>query len=78
MATRDKELRLPVAVAWDEGRRFGFVRIEQTVRLEADDGHQAAALSVVARAEDGCLVTACLDIPVHTTAEVRTATSSAQ
>jgi len=55
--------------------RFGFVRIEQTVTLETDPEHEQAARSVVAKAEDGCLVTASLDLPVQTTVEVRTATA---
>jgi organic hydroperoxide reductase OsmC/OhrA len=58
------------------GRRAdgrGFVRIEQTVRLQTDADHEEAARNVVAKAEDGCLVTVSLDLPVHTTVEVRTA-----
>lgn len=54
--------------------RFGFVRIEQTVTLGTDAEHQEAARGVVAKAEDGCLVTVSLDLPVQTTVEVRTAT----
>jgi thioredoxin len=52
--------------------RFGFVRIEQTVTLETDPDHEDAAREVVARAEDGCLVTASLDLPVQTIVDVRT------
>lgn len=54
--------------------RYGFVRLEQTVRLQTDADHEEAARHVVAKAEDGCLVTVSLDLPVHTTVEVRTAT----
>lgn len=57
------------------GRRadgaFGFVRIEQTVEIETDAGHEAAARALVARAEDGCLVTASLDLPAQTAVQVR-------
>jgi peroxiredoxin-like protein len=52
--------------------RFGFVRIEQTVTLATDVGHEDAARTLVAKAEDSCLVTVSLDLPVHTTAEIRT------
>jgi len=52
--------------------RFGFVRIEQTVTLETDADQEDAAREVVARAEDGCLVTASLDLPVQTIVDVRT------
>ena len=50
--------------------RFGFVRIEQTVELTTDAEHEAAAQALVAKAEDGCLVTVSLDLPVHTTVNV--------
>jgi len=57
------------------GRRpdgaFGFVRIGQTVELETDADHQDAARALVAKAEDGCLVTVSLDLPVQTTVNVR-------
>jgi organic hydroperoxide reductase OsmC/OhrA len=53
--------------------RFGFIRIEQTVVVGTDPGHEAAARAIVAKAEDACLVTASLDLPVVTTVEVRTA-----
>jgi organic hydroperoxide reductase OsmC/OhrA len=51
--------------------RFGFVRVEQTVRLETDAGHAAAAPALVADAHDACLVTASLDLPVDTRIEIR-------
>ena len=52
--------------------RFGFVRIEQTVEFEIEAAHETAARALVAKAEDGCLVTASLDLPVVTTIAVRT------
>lgn len=51
--------------------RFGFVRIEQTVRIEVDAADQQAALRLAAEAEEGCLVTVSLDVPVETRIELR-------
>jgi organic hydroperoxide reductase OsmC/OhrA len=51
--------------------RFGFVRIEQTVVVEVDGEDEMAARSLVAKAEDGCLVAASLDLPIETRLEVR-------
>jgi len=51
--------------------RFGFVRIEQTVELETDQEYEGSARALVAKAEDSCLVTASLDLPVETTVEIR-------
>jgi organic hydroperoxide reductase OsmC/OhrA len=52
--------------------RFGFVRIEQTVVVETDAQHDDGARALVAKAEDGCLVTVSLDVPIETTVEIRT------
>ena len=51
--------------------RFGFVRIEQTVELYTDAEREDAARGLVAKAEDGCLVSVSLDLPVETTVEIR-------
>ncbi len=51
--------------------RFGFVRIEQSVAVEADAEHEVVLRELVAKAHDGCLVTASLDLPVDTTVEIR-------
>ena len=51
--------------------RFGFVRIEQTVAVDVDAADEMAVRALVAKAEDGCLVTVSLDLPVETTVEVR-------
>ena len=51
--------------------RFGFVRIEQTVEVTTDADHEDAARALVDKAEDGCLVTVSLDLPVQTTVNVR-------
>jgi organic hydroperoxide reductase OsmC/OhrA len=51
--------------------RFGFVRIEQTVLLDVDAADERAALVLVAEAEEGCLVTVSLDLPLATRVELR-------
>jgi organic hydroperoxide reductase OsmC/OhrA len=51
--------------------RFGFVRIEQTVRLDVDAADQQTALMLAAEAEEGCLVTVSLDVPVETRIQLR-------
>lgn len=57
------------------GRRgdgsFGFTRIEQLVELETDPALQDAARAVVARAEETCLVSVSLALPVETRVVVR-------
>lgn len=64
---------LDVAADGVVGRRpdgaFGFTRIEQTVRIEADAGEEATR-ALVAKAEATCLVSVSLDLPVETTVEV--------
>ncbi len=55
----------------DDGR-FGFVRIEQTVGLETNDGYEETARELIAKAESGCPVSVSLDLPVETTLDVRT------
>ena len=51
--------------------RFGFVRLEQLVSLETDAGLEDAAREVVAKAEEGCVVSISLDIPIETTVDVQ-------
>jgi organic hydroperoxide reductase OsmC/OhrA len=48
--------------------RFGFTRLLLTLRVEADDVTQARRLA--AQAEQTCLISASLDLPVETGAEV--------
>lgn len=50
--------------------RFGFTAIEQLVTAETDDEHADALRSVIARAEETCLVTVSLDLPVQTNVEI--------
>jgi organic hydroperoxide reductase OsmC/OhrA len=54
-----------------EDGRLGFLRIEQHVSLETNEGHEDAARALVAKAEAGCLVSVSLDLPVETTVEIR-------
>lgn len=51
--------------------RFGFVRIEQTVGVSIDDEHEDAVRTVIAKAEETCLVAVSLALPVQTTIEMR-------
>ena len=60
-----------------EDGRFGFLRIEQHVRLETDEGREDAARALVARAEAGCLVSVSLDLPVETAVDVRVPATAA-
>ncbi len=60
----------------DDGR-FGFVRIEQVLQLATDSGYEDTARALVGKAEDGCLVTVSLALPVTTTVEIRTPVASA-
>ena len=77
LAEREKLPLISLAVKADGvvGRRpdgkFGFVRIDQTVEMTTDADHEDAARALVAKAEDGCLVTVSLDLPVQTTVNVR-------
>src|SRR5512144_2061346 len=77
LAERDQLVlhRLSVRAQGIVGRRpdgrFGFVRIEQTVFLDVDAEDATAAAELVARAEDGCLVTISLDLPVATKIDIR-------
>ena len=51
--------------------RFGFVRIEQIVRLDVDAADQQAALMLAAEAAEECLVSVSLNVPVETRIELR-------
>jgi len=57
--------------------RFGFLRIEQSVEVETDEGRENEARELVASAEDGCLVSVSMDLPVETAVEVRTTVHAA-
>jgi len=57
--------------------RFGFVRIEQTVELATETARMEAARELVAKAEETCLVSVSLDLPVETTIDVRAALPTA-
>jgi organic hydroperoxide reductase OsmC/OhrA len=65
---------LSVSAAGVAGRRpdgrFGFTRIEQTVAADTDDEHVDALRAVIAKAEDTCLVSVSLDLPIETSVEI--------
>jgi peroxiredoxin-like protein len=50
--------------------RFGFVRIEQTAHIDVDAADEQAALRLVEKAEEACLVSVSLDLPVTTSVEL--------
>lgn len=56
--------------------RFGFVRVEQAVALTTDPGHEEEARALVEQAEEGCLVSVSLDLPVETVVDVRAAAAA--
>jgi organic hydroperoxide reductase OsmC/OhrA len=51
--------------------RFGFVRIDQTAIVDVDAEDEMAATTLVAKAEEMCLVSVSLDLPVDTHVEIR-------
>jgi organic hydroperoxide reductase OsmC/OhrA len=53
-----------------EDGRFGFVRVDQRVRLATDPGFEERARELVDEAEAGCLVAVSLDLPLHTEVDV--------
>lgn len=57
-----------------EDGHFGFVRIEQRVRLATDPGFEDRARELVDEAEAGCLVAVSLDLTLHTDVEIAVAT----
>ncbi len=69
---RGLSLRAEGVVGRRADGRFGFVGIEQTIELETDAGNEDVARTLVAKAEETCLVTVSLDLAVQTTVEVRT------
>jgi organic hydroperoxide reductase OsmC/OhrA len=60
----------------DDGR-FGFVALELDGVLETTPAFQEAAARAVEMAEQRCLVTRALDIPVHVSVDVRVAALAA-
>ena len=47
------------------------MRIDQTAVVEVDADDEIAAAALVAKAEDTCLVTVSLDLPIETHLEIR-------
>jgi peroxiredoxin-like protein len=68
---RKLDVRAEGVVGRRDDGRFGFVRIDQHVVLATDETYQEAARAIVARAEEGCLVSVSLDVSVETTLDVR-------
>jgi organic hydroperoxide reductase OsmC/OhrA len=68
---QDLDVRAEGIVGRRPDGRFGFVRIEQTVVVDVDPGDQTAVAELVAQADDTCLVTVSLDLPVETHVEIR-------
>jgi organic hydroperoxide reductase OsmC/OhrA len=56
-----------------EDGHFGFVRVDQRVRLETDPGFEGRAREIADEAEAGCLVAVSLDLPLHTEIDVAVA-----
>jgi organic hydroperoxide reductase OsmC/OhrA len=56
--------------------RFGFTGIEQEVDVTTDPGHEEVARTLVAKAEQTCLVTASLNIPVDSTVRIGAASTA--
>ena len=56
----------------DDGR-YGFVAIELDVELATDPAHRDAAVRAARTAEQRCLVSMALDVPVHVALESRVA-----
>jgi organic hydroperoxide reductase OsmC/OhrA len=54
----------------DDGR-FGFTRLELHLELETDPADEARARALAEKAEDTCLVSASLDLPVDTVVAVK-------
>lgn len=52
---------------------FGFRRIEMRLSIATDPGLEALALELAEKAEEACLVTASLDLPVSLEVEIATA-----
>ena len=58
-----------VCGARDDGR-FGFTRLELRLAVETDPGTETEVRELAAQAEDSCLVSASLDLPVEVVVEV--------
>lgn len=51
--------------------RYGFVRVEQTVAIEMASGDEESVRALVAKAEETCLVSVSLNVPVDISVVVR-------
>ena len=71
IALQDLSVRAEGIVGRRPDGAFGFIRIEQTVIADVDTADSSAVAALVAEAEDTCLVTVSLDLPVETHVEIR-------
>lgn len=71
LAIENLDVRAEGVVGRRPDGRYGFLRIEQVVEVEVAEGAEDAARALVAKAEDTCLVSVSLDLPVETAVEVR-------
>lgn len=71
VAVQDLSVRSEGIVGRRPDGRFGFVRLEQTAIVDVAAGDEAAAAELVAKADDTCLVSVSLDLPVETRIEIR-------
>lgn len=67
---RSLEVRGDGVVGRRKDGRFGFVRLDQAVRIGTDHGFEEQARTLVEDAEAGCLVAVSLDVPIATSVEV--------
>jgi peroxiredoxin-like protein len=72
LALANLDVRAEGVVGRRPDGRYGFVRIEQSVELEVAEADEAAARELVAKAEETCLVSVSLDLPIETSVTVRT------
>jgi organic hydroperoxide reductase OsmC/OhrA len=56
----------------DDGR-FGFTRIDLAIEIGTEPGHEELAEEIARQAEEGCLVSVSLDVPISMKIEVDTA-----
>lgn len=69
---RDLGVRAEAVVGSRSDGRFGFIAIEQSVDIELeDDSERDTVRALVAKAEETCLVSVSLDLPVSTTVDIR-------
>lgn len=71
LSLHDLSIKTDGVVGRRPGGRFGFIRVEHRVVVDADAEHEDAVRALVAKAHDGCLITVSVDLPVVTAVEIR-------